>query len=186
MLSLVNAADALLAHTVPADTVVKFCVKPLFPASVKLVPAVASESKSLLRATQPDVTPGRPDNTMALGQSINAGKSGSKLTFLTAANNDPQTGAITVHYTDGTVATPQLNVGNFWFPAGVSGNPPNTPVAAVNYANYPNGSSGHTVYVFAASIPLDPAKTVRDITLPALSDVKGYHAALHIFAMTVS
>ncbi len=133
----------------------------------------------------PTAAPGQPNNTMALGQTITVGKSGSKLTFLTAANNSTLTGAITVNYTDGTTAAPEVTVGNFWFPSGEGGNPANTQVVAVDFANYPHGSSGHTVHVFATSIPLDPAKTVRDITLPTLSDVRGSHAALHFFDMAV-
>jgi hypothetical protein len=121
-----------------------------------------------------------------LGQSIAVGKSGSSLTFLTAANNSPLTGTVTIHYVDGTTATAPVSVGNFWSPAGQDGNPDNTQADSVNYANYPTGSSGHPVNVFATSIPLDPSKTVGSITLPSLSDVRGYQAALHIFAMTVS
>jgi hypothetical protein len=136
--------------------------------------------------TWPNAAPAHPDNTMALGQVITVGRSGRTMTFLAAANNSPLSGTVTVRYTDGTTATQPLDVGNFWWPAGQDGNPANTQVASVNYANYPTGSSGHPVNVFAASIPLDPSKTVGDITLPALADVQGYHAALHIFAMTVS
>ena len=53
----------------------------------------------------------------------------------------------------------------------------------MNYANYPTGSSGHQVYVFEQSVPIDPSKTVTAVTLPSLGDAAGYNPALHIFAM---
>jgi uncharacterized repeat protein (TIGR01451 family) len=135
--------------------------------------------------TWPDVQPAQNDNTMAMGQAISLSGSGQSLTFLTATNNSPLSGTGTVYYTDGSTSTFSLNVGNFWYRSGQSGNPANTQVAAVNYANYPSGSSGHTVYVFAVSVPLQSGKTVEAVQLPALSSVQGYVAALHIFAMGI-
>jgi hypothetical protein len=58
-------------------------------------------------------------------------------------------------------------------------------VAAVNYANYPTGSSGHTIYVFEQNVPLAAGKTVAAVTLPRLGDVAGYNAALHVFALAI-
>jgi hypothetical protein len=75
-------------------------------------------------------------------------------------------------------------VGNFWYPSGQDGKPANTQVAAVDYANYPTGSSGHQVYVFEQSVPIDPGRTVAAVTLPDLGDVAGYNPALHIFAIS--
>jgi hypothetical protein len=122
---------------------------------------------------------------MAQGQTISVSGSGSTLGFLTAANNSPESGTGTIYYTDGTTSKFSLDVGNFWDASGQGGNPANTQVAAVNYANYPSGSSGHTVYLFAATVPLDASKTVEAVTLPSLGNVAGYNAALHIFAVTV-
>ncbi len=135
--------------------------------------------------TWSNVSPAQPDNTMAEGQIVRVSGSGSKLGFLTAANNSPQSGTGTIYYTDGTSSTFTLNVGNFWSPAGQGGNPPDTQVAAVNYANYPTGSSGHTVYLFATSVPLDPGKTVEAVALPSLGGVTGYNPALHVFAIGI-
>jgi hypothetical protein len=73
----------------------------------------------------------------------------------------------------------------FRWPAGQDGNPANVQVAGVNYANYPTGSSGHEVYVFEQSVPLNPAKTVEAVMLPSLGTVTGYNPALHIFAMAI-
>jgi len=104
---------------------------------------------------------------MAEGQIIRISGSGAKLGFLAAANNSPQSGTGTVYYTDGTTSTFSLGVGNFWYPPQQSGNPPNVQVAAVNYANYPTGSSGHTIYVFEQSVPIAAGKTVEAVALPA-------------------
>jgi hypothetical protein len=138
-----------------------------------------------LTFTWPDVAPAQPDNTMAEGQIIDISGSGSKLGFLTATNNSALSGTGTVYYTDGSTQAFTLDVGNFWYPAGQSGNPPNTQVAAVNYANYPSGSSGHTVYVFETSVPIDPNKTVEAVALPPLGSVAGYNPALHVFAIAI-
>jgi hypothetical protein len=125
------------------------------------------------------------DNTMAEGQTIAVHGTGSSLGFLAAANNSPLSGTGTVYYTDGTTQTFSLNIGNFWYPSGSNGNPSNTTVASVNYANYPTGPSTHTIYVFEQSVPVDSSKTVEAIQLPSLGDVAGYNAALHIFAVSI-
>ncbi len=136
-----------------------------------------------LTFTWPNVPSAQPDNTMAEGQTIAISGSGSKLGFIAAANNSAESGTGTIYYTDGSTQPFTLNVGNFWYSPGQSGNPQNAQVAAVNYANYPTGSSGHQVYVFEQSVPIDPGKTVTAVTLPSLGDVAGYNPALHIFAM---
>jgi beta-galactosidase GanA len=133
----------------------------------------------------PNVPSAQPDNTMAEGQIIRVSGSGTTLGFLAAANNSPESGTGTVYYTDGTTSTYTLDVGNFWYASGQSGNPTNDQIAAVNYANYPTGSSGHTVYVFEASVPIDSGKTVEAVALPPLGSVAGDNPALHIFALDV-
>jgi hypothetical protein len=145
----------------------------------------ASVSAGGLTFTWPNAAPGKPDNTMAEGQAIAISGSGASLGFLAAANNQTESGTGTVYYTDGSQQAFTLNVGNFWWPAGQDGNPANVQVAGVDYANYPTGSSGHEVYVFEQSVPLDPAKTVRAVVLPSLGSVSGYNPALHIFAMAI-
>jgi hypothetical protein len=137
-----------------------------------------------LTFTWPNVASAQPDNTMAEGQTIALSASGSSLGFLAAANNSAESGTGLIYYTDGSTQPFTLNVGNFWYPSGQNGNPSNTQVAAVNYANYPTGSSGHQVYVFEQSVPIDPGKTVAAVTLPSLGDVAGYNPALHIFAIS--
>jgi hypothetical protein len=145
----------------------------------------ASVTAGGLSFTWPNVPSAQPDNTMAEGQTIAISGSGSSLGFLAAANNSAESGTGLIYYTDGTTQPFTLDVGNFWYPQDQDGNPPNVQVAAVNYANYPTGSSGHQVYVFEQSVPIDPSKTVAAVTLPSLGDVAGYNPALHIFAMAV-
>jgi hypothetical protein len=101
-------------------------------------------------------------------------------------NNSPLSGTGTVYYTDGSSSTFTFSVGNFWYPLGSGGNSTTTQVASVNYANYPSGSSGHTVYVFSVSVSIDPSKTVRAVMLPKITgSVAGYVAAMHIFAIGI-
>ena len=145
----------------------------------------ASVAAGGLTFTWPNVPSAQPDNTMAEGQIIDVSGSGSKLGFLTSTNNSPLSGTGTVYYTDGTSSTFQLNVGNFWYQSGQNGNPSNVQVAAVNYANYPTGSSGHTVYVFEQTVSIDPTKTIQAVALPPLGDVAGYNPAMHVFAVSV-
>jgi beta-galactosidase GanA len=135
--------------------------------------------------TWPDVASGEPDNTMAEGQTIAVSGSGTSLGFLAAANNSAESGTGTIYYTDGTTQTFTLDVGNFWDGSGDGGNPSNTTAATVNYANYPTGSSGHTVYVFEQNVALESGKTVEAVTLPDLGGVAGYNPALHVFAMAI-
>jgi beta-galactosidase GanA len=138
-----------------------------------------------LSFTWPNVQPAEPDNTMAEGQTIAVSGSGSTLGFVAAANNSAESGNGTIYYTDGTSQAFTLSVGNFWYAEGASGNPSNTQVAGVNYANFPTGSSGHEVFVFEQSVPLAAGKTIEAVTLPSLGDVAGYNPALHIFALAV-
>lgn len=145
----------------------------------------ASVSAGGLTFSWPSSAAATPDNAMAEGQTISLSGSGGRLGFLAAANNAPESGTGTVYYTDGSSQSFRLDVGNFWFPSGNSGNPPNTQVAVVNYANFLTGSSGHTVYLFEQDVPLAAGKTVTAVTLPSLGNVAGDNPALHIFAMTI-
>ena len=145
----------------------------------------ASVTAGGLTFTWPNEPSAQPDNTMAEGQTIALSGSGAALGFLAAANNSPESGTGTIYYTDGSTQSFTLDVGNFWYPSGQDGNPDNTQVAGVDYANYPTGSSGHEVYVFEQSVSLESGKTVEAVTLPSLGDVAGYNPALHIFAIAV-
>ena len=145
----------------------------------------ASVTAGGLSFTWPDAAAAAPDNTMAQGQTIAISGSGASLGFLAAANNSAESGTGTIYYTDGSTGSFTLDVGNFWYASGQNGNPGNVQVAGVDYANYPTGSSGHEVYLFEQSVPLQAGKTVAAVTLPSLGSVAGYNPALHIFALSI-
>ena len=136
----------------------------------------------------PQLAQAADGSTMAQGQTIAVSGSGSasSLGLLLAANNSAEAGTGTIYYTDGSSQAFTLSAGNFWYPAGQNGNPSGVQVAAVNYANYPTGSSGHTIYVFEHNVPLTAGKSIRAVTLPSLGNVAGYNAALHVFALSTS
>ena len=145
----------------------------------------ASVSAGGVTFSWPDAASAQPDNTMAQGQTVAVSGTGTELGFLASANNSAESGTGTIYYTDGTTQAFTLDVGNFWYPSDSNGNPANTQVAAVNYANYPTGSSGHTVYLFEQNVALAAGKTIEAVTLPSLGSVAGYNPALHVFAMAV-
>jgi beta-galactosidase GanA len=138
-----------------------------------------------LSFTWPSVPAGQPDNTMAQGQIITVSGSGSKLGFLAAANNAALSGTGVIYYTDGTTQTFSLNIGNFWYPPGQSGNPADTTAISEPTVDYPTGPTSHTVYVFEQSVPIDPSKTIEAVQLPSLGDVSGYNPALHVFGIAI-
>ena len=121
---------------------------------------------------------------MSDGQAFLISGQSGQLGFLLASNNAALAGTGIVYYTDGSSASFELAGGNFWYQSGQSGNPVETQVAAVNYANYPTGPSGHTVYVFGVTVPIDSTKKVQAVVLPKVrGSVAGYEAAMHIFAI---
>ena len=138
-----------------------------------------------LSFTWPDVPAGQPDNTMAQGQIISASGSGSKLGFLASANNAALSGTGTVYYTDGTTQTFTLDIGNFWYASGASGNPSNTTAFSEPTIDYSTGPTPHTSYVFEQTVAIDSSKTVEAVQLPTLGDVSGYNPALHIFGIAI-
>ena len=128
--------------------------------------------------------PTQPDNVLSDGQAFLISGQSSQLGFLLASNNAALAGTGTVYYTDGSSASFELAAGNFWYQSGQSGNPVETQVAAVNYANYPTGSSGHTVYVFGVTVPIDSTKKVQAVVHPKVrGSVAGSQAAMPIFAI---
>jgi beta-galactosidase GanA len=153
-------------------------------ASVGVTPG-ATVSAGGLSFTWPDVASGQPDNTMAQGQIISVSGSGSTLGFLAAANNAALTGAGVVYYTDGTTQTFTLDIGNFYYAPGASGNPSNTTAISEPTLDYPTGATSHTTYVFEQSVAIDPSKTVEAVQLPSLGDVSGYNPALHVFGIAI-
>ncbi len=124
----------------------------------------------------PDVPTGQPDNTKTDGQVIAASGSGAKLGFLGSAALGNQSGTVFVTYTDGSIVQGMLGFTDWYFndPA------PGTDIVAMVPWNVPpeHPDQNHLVSIFYGSIPLDPSKTVRYVTLPA-------NPNLHIFAMAI-
>lgn len=139
-----------------------------------------------MQFTWPNIGPALPDNVLANGQAILLPGKGGQLGFVAASNNAPVSGTGAVYYSDGTSVPFTVSVGNFWYASGQNGNPANTQIASVNYANYPTGSSGHTIYLFSLFTPIDPTKTVQAVILPRVTgSVQGSAAAMHIFSISI-
>jgi hypothetical protein len=139
----------------------------------------ATVSHDGLTFTWPDAPPGTPDNTACDSQVIAASGSGSKLGFLGGAAFGAQTGTVYITYTDGSVDRAQLSFGD-WY--GVSPVPGTDTVATVHWNTQPGITAPAQVSVYYGSIPLNPAKTIRFVTLPTSAETNGN---LHVFAMAI-
>jgi predicted alpha-1,2-mannosidase len=124
-----------------------------------------------------------PDNILASGETMLVnGTSGAKtLGFLGSSANGSSSGTVTIGYTDGTTSTATLSF-NDW-----ASSPGNGDVAAATmpYRNSDGGSSQQiTMYVFATTVPVDPAKTVSSVTFPDVSNGIGQGTtSMHIFSL---
>jgi hypothetical protein len=134
----------------------------------------ASLTVNGLAFTWPDAQACNDDNVRALGQSIllKPESGAGRIGFLGAATNGNQSGAVTIHYTDGTSSTATLAQTD-WGNAPGSGN---TEVAAMTYRNQAPGKQVHAFYVDEQSISVDASKVVASITLPNNKNI-------HIFAV---
>ena len=144
----------------------------------------ATVSSSGLDFTMPDVTAGSPDNTVANGQIITTSGSGNSLGFLISGSNGPATGTGTLTYTDGSSQSYTVTAPD-WF----STDPPAGGAVAVTstYQNRQgNTTYQHTADLFSATVPLNPAKSLASVALPALGPLAAGTPALHIWAMSVS
>lgn len=131
------------------------------------------------RLTWPDVAPGSKDNVSSSGQAVTLSGSGGKLVFLGSGVGSGATGSATVHYTDGTTTSGTFGFPNWSFdPANAHGA---TLVASSDGRNRPSGygNAGIAYRVFAHAIPLDPAKQVSFVVLPA-------NANIHLFDMALA
>ncbi|MGW7056150.1 NEW3 domain-containing protein [Streptomyces sp. NPDC054887] len=147
-------------------------------AAVGLTPGATVEALGA-KLTWPDVPAGTKDNVASGGQAITLGGSGARLVFLGSGVTSAATGGATVHYTDGSSSTGTFGFPNWSFdPVTAHGA---TLVTSTDGRNRQDGYGNATVKysVFAHSVPLDPAKTVEFVVLPA-------NANIHIFAMAVA
>jgi hypothetical protein len=149
-------------------------------AAVGLTPGV-SVTHDGQTFTWPSAAPGTADNVVAGGQTVGMSGSGPALGFLGTGDYGTVSGTGTVIYTDGTTQSFDLSFADWWANAAAGGDI----LASVPYINTPTGKQTQKVSVYYASVPLQPGKTVRYVTLPDVSQaaVQG-SAAMHIFAMT--
>jgi hypothetical protein len=143
--------------------------------------------------TWPSVADAADDNVQVAGQTIDLQGSGSALAFLLSGTHGTSTGTGTITYTDGTTQAFTLVADN-WTVAAVgtpgpfSGNGGDDILAVTAHWNPTNSPDGdYQVGVFGYTVPVNPAKTVASVTLPATlggGDGSGLQTA-HIFAMAV-
>jgi len=124
--------------------------------------------------TWPDVAAGQPDNAPASGQSFALSGSGSTLGFLGSAANGTQTGTGTIFYTDGSTQSFTLSFANWTTDTPASGS---VLVTTTAYENRTNSGHVYSPSLFAASVPLQPGKTVAAVQLPDNTNI-------HIFAVS--
>ncbi|MEU6339603.1 lectin [Streptomyces sp. NPDC046977] len=134
--------------------------------------------------TWPRTTAGQPDNIETSGQTVPlAAPAGTASVGLlgsaTNASSAGATGTFTVTYADGSTA--QIRSGfSDWTLGGGGGKPipGNTTAVTTAYRNTGSGKQDKVAtYVFAVKLPVDAAKRVASITLPATAD-----GTAHVFA----
>jgi predicted alpha-1,2-mannosidase len=124
------------------------------------------------------------DNMVAHGQDLllDQAASGRHLLVLGAASNGPSTGRATVNYADGGRQAFELALDDWTLNAGRDA-PRTSPVLKTSYRNRADGSREEVAtYVFCARVPIDPARKVLSVTLPAQVSA----GRQHIFALQVA
>jgi beta-galactosidase len=142
-----------------------------------------------LEYTWPDVAPGQPDNALGTGQTIlvSCEPGATVLGLLASCTGGGGYCTVIVRYADGTS---EYNPAYFndWT-SGPAASGPDQGFSVVAAAASYNTSSGATNqaarYVYAITVPVNPAKRVVAVTLPNRSDLStiGTNAA-HVFALT--
>ncbi len=157
-------------------------------ASAGLAPGATVRTPDGLEYTWPGIGPGQPDNALGSGQTVLVdGRPGAtRLGLLTACSGGSCYGTVTVHYADGSSGI-ELAYLTDWTSGPNAGGPDQgfTTVATLPYRNTASGKRDAPNYVYAATVPVDPAKTVAAVTLPNRSDTLNTTVnAAHIFAVT--
>ncbi|MFD9959860.1 TIM-barrel domain-containing protein [Amycolatopsis sp. NPDC058986] len=142
-----------------------------------LKPGATFEARGA-RLTWPDAGTGRPDNTVASGQTISLSGKGSGLVLAGTGTGKAQ-GTVTVHYADGTTSSADLGFPN-WCCADPAQYGAST-VASVLGKNTRGGPAYPTTpyRVFANTVPVTAGKEVVAVTLPS-------NSAMHVFALGVA
>ena len=132
--------------------------------------------------TWPSAAAGTPDNVVAGGQTVALSGSGTDLGFLGASQNGTASGPVTVHYTDGSSQSFNLNMADWYANSPDVGNQLLTTTTSWNFTSATQ--TAHPVSIYFASVPLQTGKDVSSVTLPVLSNAGGT-TAMHIFSMAI-
>lgn len=128
----------------------------------------------------PDLPPGVADNVVANGQRIAVGGSGDAVSFLVTSTGAATSGSGTIAYTDGSTQAYSLAAPD-WYTG-----PTDTMAVQLPSWNTQSGNQSAAIKLYAVTVPLNPAKTLASVTLPAVSAAPGpTTAALHVFALGV-
>jgi beta-glucosidase len=149
-----------------------------------LAPGTAIQ-ESGATVTWPNVASGQLDNVVAEGQTVDLSGSGANLVFVGAANNGTATGTGTITYTDGSTQSFTITLADWYADSPATGD---TLVATTSNWNTPPSSTlgSHQVSVYATAVSLAAGKTIKSVTLPAVSHGVGDSMnAMHIFAVGV-
>jgi beta-glucosidase len=136
-----------------------------------------------LTYTWPDAAPGTPDNVVAGGQTVPITGAGSRLGIVGTGSYGNTSGTAVVTYTDGSTQPFTLAFNDWWNNAPTGGG---DILTTVPYLNSADGTVVNPVSVYSASVPLTAGKTVKYLTLPAISH--GAHSgqpAMHVFATAI-
>jgi lysophospholipase L1-like esterase len=124
----------------------------------------------------PDVPPGEPDNVVANAQTITVGGRGRALSFLVTATGGEVEGRGTIVYAGGGRQAYTLRAAD-WVD-GLS----SIKTVALPYRNTADGRQDVPVKIYTVTVPLDPGRPLRSVTLP---DAGPPGTALHVFALGI-
>jgi hypothetical protein len=125
--------------------------------------------------TWPNAPAGLPDNVITGGQTITVSGSGSTLGFLGATSNGGASGTGTIAYTDGSTQQFTLAMSDWW-----SNAPPPGGDILASFPSIVSASGPETqkVSIYYDGVALQPGKTVQSITLPNVSNMHVFAAAI--------
>lgn len=133
----------------------------------------------------PSAPPGRADNVVARGQTIQMRKlrRAARVGILGSSTGGAAHGEATLNYSDGTSSHLDLGLSDWTLNSGTSPiSYGNVPALRMTYRNCSCGLQKIATYVFLATLPVDPAKTLTSIQLPAPAG----SALMHVFSIGVS
>lgn len=120
---------------------------------------------------------GKPDNTLASGQTIAVTGTGDTLGFLVSASYGPAGGTGKVYYSDGS-SQPYTLGSPDWF-----GGPGDVAVTTAYQNRQGNQTFQGPAYVYYVGVPLQAGKTPVSVRLPDVGSAADRRPALHVFAM---